>query len=1163
MSGFSKAIRQSSDYNSILSDLQGGFFPFGILGAVNIHKAFLVHCLLQDSHRRAMVLVPEEGTAIKLVADLNAFGTRAAVCPAKDLSFLSDQIRSKEFEQQRIGALSNWVLGNLDVLVLPAEAALQKTLPAPVLSSRFIRLKSGDTVELDQLLKALVSAGYKRADEVEGKGQFAVRGGIVDFFPPDRENPLRMELWGDEVDTIAEFEVESQRRIDIVEQVLLTPSTELIPENPEALADQLMALSKKVRTKNADVVKSKLQADADALQAGRELCLDKYINLLHEDAATPLSYLQEGDLLFVAESAGVKEKANGAFKLHQEEVKEALADGDMTKALGSFLISFNDLVEDYKNADTMYLDNFARGSFDMPIKELYSLSMGQSPAWNGTLSSLLQDCLPSDYKKQTVVIAAGTDKAAKALTEDLEAREEKVVYYSLIPEEFPKGYISVIGTSFSSGIQLKGTGFCLVSHANLAASNRQRIKARKAANAFHSLDELHRGDYVVHSIHGIGVFEGIENLKVGGVSKDYLKLSYAKGDSLYVPVTQLDLISKYIGPKDDGKTVKLNRLGSKEWEKSRNRVRAAVQDMARELTELYAKRLATEGYAFSPDLDMHADFDRKFEYEETEDQLRCIQEIKGDMEKSYPMDRLLCGDVGFGKTEVAMRAAFKCIADGKQCALLVPTTVLAMQHYNTILQRFDGFPVNIEMLSRFRTPKEQQKILTEIRRGNIDIIVGTHRLISKDVEFRDLGLLIVDEEQRFGVAQKEKMKQKFPNVDVLTLSATPIPRTLNMAMSGIRDMSIIEEAPLDRHPIQTYVLEYDLGIVAQAIEKELRRGGQVYYMHNNVDSIVHCAAKLHELVPEARIGIAHGKMSEEELSDVWASLMEGEVDVLVCTTIIETGVDVPNVNTLIVENADRYGLSQLHQIRGRIGRSSRRASAYFMYYGGKELTDIAQRRLSAIREYTEFGSGFKIAMRDLELRGAGNLLGAQQHGHMEAVGYDMYMKLLQEAINGEKEGLDKPKEERECLVDLQIEAHIPESYITALPQRLSMYRRIADIRTMEDASDVMDELIDRFGDPPPSVEGLVEIALLRNTAAQIGIYEIGQRGDRLLLYWDNIDLRSAMRLDQNFSRRVKVNATGRSYVALTVEKPNMTLHDLKQALNVLAAQVIEDKLESK
>ena len=1160
MSGFSNAISNSADYREIVGDIRGGFFPFGILGAVNIHKALLIHSLLEETGRRSVVLVPDEGTASKLAADLNAFGTPTALCPAKDISFLSEQVRSREYEQARTGALANWILGDVKVLILPAESALQKTLPPQVLASRFIRLKSGDTVDLQELLGALVAAGYKRADEVEGKGQFAVRGGIVDFFPPDREHPLRMELWGDEVDTIAEFEVESQRRTDVIDEVLLTPSTELIAEDPEAFAEALMALARKVRTKNADEVRAKLQADADAVKTGRELCLDKYLNLLHEDAATPLSYLKEGDLLFVAESAGVKEKANAAHKLHNEELKDALETGDMTKSLGTFEISFQELVTDYENADTIYLDNFARGSFDIPIKELYSLSLGQTPSWNGTLSSLMQDCLPLEYKKQTIVVAAGTDKAAKALAEDLEDRGEKVVYYALVPDQFPKGFISVIGNSFSSGIVVKSSDFCMVCHTNLAASNRRKMKARKAANAFHSLDELHKGDAVVHSIHGIGIFEGIENLKAGGVSKDYLKLKYAKGDVLYVPVTQLDLISKYVGPKDDVKGVKLNRLGTKEWEKSRNKVRAAVADMAKELTELYAKRMATDGYAFSPDIDMHADFDRKFEYEETEDQLRCIQEIKSDMEKPYPMERLLCGDVGFGKTEVALRAAFKCIADGKQVAMLVPTTVLAMQHYNTVVQRFDGFPVNIEMLSRFRSPKEQQKILTEVRRGNIDIIVGTHRLISKDVEFRDLGLLIVDEEQRFGVAQKEKMKQKFPNVDVLTLSATPIPRTLNMAMSGIRDMSIIEEAPLDRHPIQTYVLEYDLGVVAQAIEKELRRGGQVYYMHNNVESILHCAAKLHELVPEARLGIAHGKMSEEELSDVWARLMEGDIDVLVCTTIIETGVDIPNVNTLIVENADRYGLSQLHQIRGRIGRSSRRASAYFMYYGGKELSDIAQRRLSAIREYTEFGSGFRIAMRDLELRGAGNLLGAQQHGHMESVGYDMYMKLLQEAINGEKEGLDAPKVEKECLVDLAIEAHIPEKYISSLPQRLSMYRRIADIRNMDDASDVMDELIDRFGDPPPSVEGLVEIALLRNTAAQLGIYEIGQRGNQLLLYWDDVDIRAAMRLDQTFPRRVKVNASSKPYLALTVEQPNMTLHDLKATLNILTAQDVEDKL---
>ncbi len=704
---------------------------------------------------------------------------------------------------------------------------------------------------------------------------------------------------------------------------------------------------------------------------------------------------------------------------------------------------------------------------------------------------------------------------------------------------------------------MKAAGFYLITRGNLSAGTRRRTHSAKAKNVFHSLDELHKGDAVVHAIHGIGVFQGIENLKVAGVTKDYLKLSYAKGDVLYVPVTQLDLISKYIGPKEDGKHVKLNRLGSKDWEKSRAKVRAAVADMAKELTQLYAKRLATPGYAFSPDMDLHADFDRKFEYEETEDQLRCIQEIKHDMEQPYPMDRLLCGDVGFGKTEVALRAAFKCIADGKQCALLVPTTILAYQHYNTLLQRFDDFPVKIEMLSRFRSATEQKRILTDLRRGEVDIVVGTHRLISADVEFRDLGLLIVDEEQRFGVAQKEKMKQRFQNVDVLTLSATPIPRTLNMAMSGIRDMSIMEEAPMDRHPIQTYVLEYDPGLLAQAIERELRRGGQVYYLYNNVEGILHVAAKIKEWVPDARVAVAHGKMSEEELSDIWADLMEGKIDVLVCTTIIETGVDVPNVNTLIVEQADHYGLSQLHQIRGRIGRSSRRATAYFTYNGGRELTDIAQRRLSAIREYTEFGSGFKIAMRDLELRGAGNLLGAQQHGHMEAVGYDMYMKLLSEAIEGEKAGMDKPKETKECLVDLQIDAHIPESYIESIPNRLSMYRRIADIRSTEDASDVIDELIDRFGDPPPAVEGLVEVALLRNQAAALGIYEIAQRNDQLLLYWDNLDMHGAARLSGDMRGRIMVNAGAKPYLAIKLPNPNTALSDLKKALLILTADAKE------
>lgn len=1162
MSGFSAAIGENRDYQSILGNIRENQMPFGVLGAVNIHKAYLIHSLLADTARRAIVLVPDEGTAARMAADLENFGTRAGVLPARDLSYVSAQTRSREYEQQRMGALSAWELHRLDVLLLPVEAAMQKTLPPNTLAERILFLEPGGEVDLKKLTAAFTAAGYTFADEVEGPGQFSVRGGIVDFFPPGRTNPIRMELWGDEIDTLNEFEIESQRRTEPVEQVAVTPPNELVPDNPQALAEQIETLAARVRTKNADTVRTKMQDDADAIREGRPICLDKYINLIYPMAATPLSYLKEGDLLILAESGQLKEKAASVTKLAHEDLKDAYELGDMARSLGELTISWSALVEDFSHADTMFLDNFARGSFELPLKDLYSLTLGTIPAWNGTETSLFQDCLPSDYTDQAAVIAAGTDKAAQALAGDLQEQGYHALYYKELPEQFPRGQLSVIGRTFSSGVSFPQSRLLLVSHSGVPRSGRRKIRAPKSKNAFHSLDELHEGDYIVHSIHGIGIFDGIENLTVSGVTKDFIKIKYAKGDTLYVPVTQLDLVSKYIGPREESKRVKINRLGSKEWEKSRAKVRAAVADIAKELTALYAKRMNTPGYAFSPDIDMQSDFERRFEYDETEDQLRCIDEIKKDMEQPHPMDRLLCGDVGFGKTEVALRAAFKCVADGKQCAILVPTTILAFQHYNTIMQRFDGFPVNVEMLSRFKTAGEQKKILQDVKRGSIDIIVGTHRLISKDVEFRDLGLLIIDEEQRFGVAQKEKLKQRFPNVDVLTLSATPIPRTLNMAMTGIRDMSILEEAPLDRHPVQTYVLEYDAGVITEAIERELRRGGQVYYMHNDVESIMHCAAKLHELVPEARIGIAHGKMSEDELSDVWRALIDGEIDILVCTTIIETGVDVPNANTLIIENADRLGLSQLHQIRGRIGRSSRRASAYFTYYGGKELTDIAARRLSAIREYTEFGSGFKIAMRDLELRGAGNILGAQQHGHMEAVGYDMYLKLLGEAIEGEKAGKEEPAEELECLIDLQIDAHIPDDYISSIPNRLAMYRRIADIRTSDDASDVIDELVDRFGDPPKSVEGLIEVSLLRNTAADIGIYEIGQSGGTLRLYSNDIDLKAVMRLSSDFPRRVHVNAEKKPYIGIDIPQGTDPIPELKKVLLILAASKKQEEREN-
>lgn len=742
----------------------------------------------------------------------------------------------------------------------------------------------------------------------------------------------------------------------------------------------------------------------------------------------------------------------------------------------------------------------------------------------------------------------GTEKAAKNLAEDLENEDIPALYFPLEPAEFPRGRVSVLPGALSGGFGYPHEKFYAFTYGRNAVASKKR-KSRsgfKKGQSLHSLDELKKGDYVVHSLHGIGVFDGINKLEVGKITKDYIKIKYAKGDVLYVPVTQLDLVSKYIGPhEDDGRTVKLNKIGGKDWEKTRNKVRAAVKDMADQLIALYSKRQNSPGYAFSPDIDMQSDFERRFEYDETSDQLRAIDEIKGDMEKPYPMDRLLCGDVGFGKTEVALRAAFKCAADGKQCAILVPTTILAYQHYRTILKRFDGFPVEIEMLSRFRTPKEQEKILKNLKRGSLDIIVGTHRLVSKDVKFKDLGLLIVDEEQRFGVAQKEKLKELFPTVDVLTLSATPIPRTLNMAMTGIRDMSVIEEAPQDRYPVQTYVIEHDMGILCEAMEKELRRGGQVYYLHNRVESIESTAAKIKEMMPSARIAVAHGRMGEEELSEIWRDLLEGDIDILVCTTIIETGVDVPNCNTLIIEDADRLGLAQLHQIRGRVGRSTRRASAYFTFKRGKELSEIANRRLSAIREYTEFGSGFKIAMRDLEIRGAGNVLGAQQHGHMEAVGYDMYLQLLGEAVEEEKG--EKPiSRKKECLIDMQIDAHIPDNYIKSIPQRLAVYRRIADIKNTEDAEDVKDELRDRFGEIPQSVQGLIDVSLLRNTAAAKGIYEIGQKGNSVILYVNDIDTNTVLNLSSMMRGRVSIMDYGKKHIAVKIADGQSPLDTLKE-----------------
>lgn len=1147
MSGFSKISEKSSEYSAVVRCFQKGFLPQGILGLLPVQKAQIITSLTESLQKKALVIVPDESSAAKLCDDLRPFGASVLQYPARNLSFYAQDTQSYEYEQKRIKILRRMLDGNFGIIVASAEAAATFTIPPCDLLEKSILIKRGEDISLPQILSALEKAGYARVDAVEGVGQYSSRGGIIDFFSPDDEMPIRIELWGDTVDTMCHFDTLTQRRTVNVDEILIAPSKEIIADSAE-LSEKLQKLSNAQKGKKAEAVRKNIEADIERLQNGLSVSSpDRYLPLVYSPA-TIFDYL-DSDLVFISETGAVKERLTSFSKLLTEDIKSCFEDGILCKGLDKFALTPSELFSLYEKYPTAFLDNFARGSFDVPIKNLATFSASTLPVWNGKLDILKEDIAPVISKNSTVAVFAGTDKSAKVLAENLTDDGIPALYFPVIPDEFPKGVVTVLPGSLSSGFASPSEKLYVFTYSRVYTSTvKRRNKNYKAKDTIHSLDELHKGDYIVHSVHGIGVFEGVTQLESGKIVKDYIKIKYAKSDVLYVPVTQLDLVSKYIGPhEDDGKAIKLNRLGGGDWEKTKSKVRSAVKDMADGLVKLYSKRMESEGFAFSPDIDMQSDFERRFEFEETGDQLRCINEIKRDMESSHPMDRLLCGDVGFGKTEVALRAVFKCIADGKQCAILVPTTILALQHYQTILKRFDSFPVEAEMLSRFRTATQQAKIIKGINSGFIDIIVGTHRLISKDIKFKDLGLLIVDEEQRFGVAQKEKLKEKFPGVDVLTLSATPIPRTLNMAMSGIRDMSVIEEAPSDRMPVQTYVLEHNLPLLCEAMDKELRRGGQVYYLHNNTEDIERVANSIKEFLPDAKISVAHGKMDEETLSNIWRELMEGSIDILVCTTIIETGVDVPNCNTLIIEDADRLGLSQLHQIRGRVGRSTRRAFAYFTYKRDKNLTEIAYKRLQAIREYTEFGSGFKIAMRDLEIRGAGNLLGAQQHGHLASVGYDMYMKLLSEAIKGEKG--EEQKNTTDCLIDLQINAHIPDKYITALSQRLMIYRRIADVRTSEEADDVRDELRDRFGEIPPSVNGLIEVSLCRNRASEIGIYEIGQRGDTLALYCESINPALVLEISSVLRKRISVTASGKQSINVKMLPSQSPLDALREVFD--------------
>lgn len=1122
-------LKSLPDYTEIRHSAEGGAFPIAVTGASHIHKAVLFSALLTDCKQKGLFLTSTESEAAALKEDLESLGLRTLLYPARDFIFHDISGASHEYEHERLDVLCRIISGEYDVCISAIDAALQYTLPPERLQKSLFSIKSDDDIDMQFLAARLISAGYKKCEQVDGPGQFAVRGGIIDIFTPGLASPVRIELWDTAVDSISMFDAITQRRTNQLKEITISPAREVLFESDEALAAKLRDIYSKLDSSSP--FGRNLEKCIELISAGSPpASYDRFIGIAYESPSTLLDYVG-GGIIAASESTALKERCRTAQWQLDQDVQQLLEEGIILPKYAEFALPWDEFLRCVERRQLIIFDTFPKGHYDVSIKSLQNITLRQSSPWNGSLETLKEDVQPILHNGGACVVLAGIDKAAAALESDL-AKLGIPAAFIENPDDVKAGMVTVTTGGLSGGFESLNGAFCLITKGRYNVSRRKMRKKTSSSKGISSLEEINKGDYIVHAAHGIGIYDGVEKKTADGITKDYIKIKYAKGDVLYVPVTQLDLVSKYIGPSSEEGHVKINRLGGTEWAKTKRRVKSAVKDLAKQLTALYASRMNIKGFAFSEDTDMQNDFERRFEYEETDDQLRSAAEIKADMERPVPMDRLLCGDVGFGKTEVALRAAFKCIADSKQCAILVPTTILALQHYQTITARMQGMPVNVELLSRFRSPKQQKEILKRVKSGEVDIIVGTHRLVSKDVVFKDLGLLIVDEEQRFGVAQKEKLKESFPAVDVLTLSATPIPRTLNMAMSGLRDMSVIEEAPQDRHPVQTYVLEYDSGILLDAIRRELRRGGQVYYIHNKIESIDKIAVRLATQLDGARVAAAHGRMSENELSDIWRKLLDHEIDVLVCTTIIETGVDVPNVNTLIIEDADHMGLSQLHQLRGRVGRSPRRAYAYLTFRRGKALTDIAYKRLESIREYTEFGSGFKIAMRDLEIRGAGNILGGEQHGHMESVGYDMYVKLLNEAISEEK-GQESTADE-ECAVDMQIQAHIPEEYISSNTQRLSIYRRIADIRTRDDADDVIDELIDRFGDPPKSVLGLIDISLLRSRAATLGISEIVQKGQSMLFFPRKLDMENISKLVSTMKGRVLVSAGQRPHISVKI-----------------------------
>jgi transcription-repair coupling factor (superfamily II helicase) len=1143
---------KNKDVQSIVEGVEAGFKEQLVTGHSGSSRSLLMSALFQNGRRPIMIVTNNLLQAQKVVDDLIALlpNEKIYLFPTNEMIAAELSVSSPELRAQRLTALNHFSTSEKGILVT-SIAGLKKQLPpkSEWLKNQLI-IKLGTEIDLQRLSIDLVAMGYSRSHMVSSPGEFSVRGGILDLYPLTEENPIRIELFDTEIDTIRSFSLETQRSIKNLSELSVGPATEFIV-NEQQLSD--LSEKIKVQLKNSlskikdqkikeNLIKN-IDSDVERLSNGQKIeHLIRYFSFIYEESASLMDYFPKNGVVIFDEISRIQEINEQIDVDDSNYYLSLLESGEALHGL-VFTHKYMDLVHHTKNP-IIYLSLFLRGIPNASPQNIVNFSCKPMQSFHGQMSLLKTEIERWQKGKYTVLLQGSDESQVNKIERVLED-------FNLIkspiknPPYLIKGEVQIVQGEMQTGFELPLQKLIVVTgHEIFYQKNRKRFKQQKISNAekIRSYSELKRGDYVVHINHGIGKYIGIETLEINGVHKDFLHIRYAGTDKLYIPVDQIDAVQKYVGA--EGKEPKIYKLGGTDWKKTKAKVQASVDDIADELIKLYAEREVSKGFAFSKDDDMQRDFELSFAYQETEDQLRSIEEIKRDMERERPMDRLLCGDVGYGKTEVALRAAFKAVRDDKQVAILVPTTILAQQHYETMRERFQDQPVNIALLNRFRTKKQHEETLKGLKTGTVDVVVGTHRILSKDVLFSDLGLLIVDEEQRFGVKHKERIKQLKTNVDVLTLTATPIPRTLHMSMMGVRDLSVIETPPENRFPIQTYVMEYNPNIVREAIEREMSRGGQVFFLHNRVEDISKTASEISAMVPDAKVAYAHGKMSENELESVLYSFLEGEFDVLVSTTIIETGIDIPNVNTLIIEDADKMGLSQLYQLRGRVGRSNRVAYAYFTYRKDKVLTEVADKRLQAIKEFTELGSGFKIAMRDLSIRGAGNLLGAEQHGFIESVGFDMYSRMLEDAIQ-ERKGVVREEAPVPVEFEVDIDAYIPDKYILNSNQKIEMYKLFKSVSIEENVDDLKDELLDRFGDYPKEVELLLLISELKMYARQAGIEIIKQQQkNEIAIYMSDkstkdIDGAKLFGLVQPYGRTVGLGQTnGRIKITLFTRNLN-------------------------